>query len=182
MAATVLFSGGLDSAACAHFMRANGHDVAALFFDFGQSAKEPELRAAEALCRQLPIPLTKATFIAGRPFGVGEIVGRNAFFVFAALMAMGRDTSVIAIGIHSGTPYYDNSPHFLNSLGNLVSEHTDGRTTLAAPFISWTKQDIYDYCIASQIPVELCYSCEAGEVPPCGICLSCRDRRALHAS
>jgi 7-cyano-7-deazaguanine synthase len=179
MPAIVLFSGGIDSAACAHFLRANGLEVTALFFDFGQAAKDSELRAAGALSNYFKIPLLTATFLAGQQYGVGEIVARNAFFVFAALMAIGRNTSVIALGIHSGSPYYDNSPRFLDALSTLVAEHTDGRTTLAAPFVSWSKQDIYDYCVATGVPIDLCYSCEAGSVPPCGNCLSCRDRRAL---
>jgi 7-cyano-7-deazaguanine synthase len=29
------------------------------------------------------------------------------------------------------------------------------------------------------LPVQLTYSCELGSVPPCGLCLSCADRRAL---
>jgi 7-cyano-7-deazaguanine synthase len=179
MPATVLFSGGLDSAACAHFLSANGLDVTALFFDFGQAARDPELAAAEALCCHLDIPLITAKFITGQQYGVGEIVARNAFFVFGALMLTGRQASVIGLGIHSGTPYYDNSERFVHALGNLVAEHTDGRTTLAVPFATWSKQDIYDYSVASRIPIDLCYSCEAGSVPPCGDCLSCRDRRAL---
>jgi 7-cyano-7-deazaguanine synthase len=47
---------------------------------------------------------------------------------------------------------------------------------LGAPFATWTKQDIIAYCRTRNVPVHLTYSCERGTEPPCGTCLSCKDR------
>ena len=48
--AVVLLSGGLDSATVAAIARAQGFDLYAISFDYGQR-HECELRAAEAVCR-----------------------------------------------------------------------------------------------------------------------------------
>jgi 7-cyano-7-deazaguanine synthase len=115
-----------------------------------------------------------------RSFGIGEIRGRNAFLIFACMLDSDcKGTQAIALGIHAGTAYYDCSPAFLSTIGRLVAEYTDGCTRVLAPFIDWTKQEIFSYCVDKGIPVDVSYSCEAGEMPPCGLCLSCRDRRML---
>lgn len=181
--AVVLFSGGLDSAACAHFLQKNGHAVRGLFIDYGQQAASLERSAAEQLSAFLGIRLSMMRVETERRFGSGEIRGRNAFLVFASMLdGDPAPTQVIALGIHAGTAYYDCSPAFLQSIGRLVAEYTDGRTRVIAPFIKWTKNDIFTYSLREQLPIALSYSCEAGETPPCGLCLSCRDRRALSCS
>jgi 7-cyano-7-deazaguanine synthase len=61
----------------------------------------------------------------------------------------------------------------------LIAECTDGATALFAPFLHWAKRDIIAYARSERLDLNLTYSCEAGRMPPCGMCLSCRDRRAL---
>jgi 7-cyano-7-deazaguanine synthase len=178
--AVVLFSGGLDSAACAHYLQSSGHAVRGLFVDYGQKAASLERAAAEQLSAFLGMNLSVMRVETERSFGSGEISGRNAFLVFSSMLDGDRvPTQVIALGIHAGTAYYDCGPAFLISIDRLVAEYTDGRTRVIAPFIEWTKHDIFTYCLQENIPIDLSYSCEAGEAPPCGLCLSCRDRRTL---
>jgi 7-cyano-7-deazaguanine synthase len=178
--AVVLFSGGIDSAACAHYLQKNGHAVRGLFVDYGQRAARLERAAAEQLSAFLRIDLSMMRIETQRSFGSGEIRGRNAFLVFSSMLdGDPAPTQVIALGIHAGTSYYDCSPAFLESIGRLVAEYTDGRARVIAPFIEWTKHDIFTYSLREHLPIDLTYSCEAGEAPPCGLCLSCRDRRAL---
>jgi 7-cyano-7-deazaguanine synthase len=64
-------------------------------------------------------------------------------------------------------------------MNRLAQEHTDGRLCIIAPFIDLHKPQIYRYFQDAQLPLEATYSCEAGSLPPCGSCASCRDRRAL---
>jgi 7-cyano-7-deazaguanine synthase len=176
----VLFSGGLDSAACAHYLQKHGHAVRGLFVEYGQKAACLERAAAEQLSAFLCMNLSTMRVETNRSFGNGEIQGRNAFLVFSCMLgADSAQTQVIALGIHAGTAYYDCSPAFLESIDRLVAEYTDGRTRVVAPFLEWTKHDIFTYCVREHLPIDLSYSCEAGETPPCGLCLSCRDRRAL---
>jgi 7-cyano-7-deazaguanine synthase len=88
-------------------------------------------------------------------------------------------SGVLALGIHSGTRYYDCSAAFAKAMTVLVAEHTDGALSLLAPFLEWNKREVYDYFIRAKLPIELTYSCETGTDEPCSVCNSCRDRKAL---
>jgi 7-cyano-7-deazaguanine synthase len=177
--ATVLMSGGIDSAACAHFLRRQGLVLDAVFLDYGQVAATLEVRAAMALAHHLDLPLQLFTLSGSEPLGSGELVGRNALLVFATLFLIRGRSGLIALGLHAGTPYYDCSAPFVTSIASLVSEHTDGRVSVVAPFIEWTKRDVFDYFISANLPISITYSCESGTDPVCGACASCRDRKAL---
>jgi 7-cyano-7-deazaguanine synthase len=177
--AVVLISGGIDSAACARLLLERGDSVAGVFVDYGQKAAPLEKEAASRLSSLLDIHLDVVSIGFTSSFGTGEHVGRNAFLAFAAMMACQLRSGVIALGIHCGTTYYDCTPAFLKSTDRLVAEYTDGQVRLVAPLITWSKKNIVDYYLASGLPLDLTYSCEAGQMPPCGVCLSCRDRRLL---
>lgn len=176
---TVLLSGGIDSAACARYLEDQGKAVSCVFVDYGQAAAVPERRAVTALAKFLNSRLSIISVTAHRQFGVGEVVGRNAFLVLAALTFCEVGPGVLALGIHAGTPYYDCGPAFLVSIDRLVAEYTDGCTRVVAPFISWTKRETFEYYSRAGFPAEISYSCEAGSIPPCGLCASCLDRRML---
>lgn len=172
-------SGGIDSAACAHLLKTQGLAVRGLFIDFGQPAAEPEADAAESLATIMDMPLERYVLSGGSTIPIGELVGRNAFLVFGALFLTRGSPGLIALGIHAGTPYYDCSGPFLDSMKRLVDAHTDGSVSLIAPFLHWSKADIVSYFNSARLPMHVTYSCEAGSRPPCGRCISCRDRNAL---
>ena len=177
--ATVLMSGGIDSAACAWLLRGQGMNVQGVFLDYGQAAAEPERRAAVSLAGRLSMRLDTFKIGVGQRLGAGEIPYRNAFLIFTALFLLRQQAGLVAIGVHAGTPYFDCSPPFVASIATLVAEHSEGRVTVVAPFLNWSKRDITTYCRQEGVPIQLTYSCEAGLEPPCGRCLSCRDRIAL---
>lgn len=177
--ATVLMSGGIDSAACAAFLTAQGFRISALFVDYGQAALKQEQAAVRLLATVLGIEVRELAFKGAAPFGPGELVGRNAFLVFAALFANRAQSNLIALGLHSGTPYYDCSPAFIDTINRAVAEHTDNAVQVIAPFVKWTKRDVYDYFMQAGLPIESAYSCETGGEPTCGSCASCLDRKAL---
>jgi len=177
--ALVLLSGGIDSTACAWHLSNQGYHVHGLFVDYGQKAARLEKRAAKSLSKVLGIGLDYVSVKSPANFGAGEIAGRNALLVFAALMTAKLHTGVIALAIHSGTTYYDCSTAFAKSIDRLLAEYTDGRVRLSTPFITWEKKNIVDYYKTSHLPIYLTYSCENGKLPTCGRCLSCRDRRIL---
>lgn len=179
MIATVLMSGGIDSAACAHQMRAQGLQVEAIYINHGQAAALHESKAVSAITRHLEIPVKKISVRGLNKSGAGELVGRNAFLIFTALFSIRGRSGLLGLGLHAGTPYYDCSEAFVTQAGTLVSEHTDGKVSVIAPFITWTKKEVYDYFTSNKLPIELTYSCEAGTKPVCGACASCRDRKAL---
>ena len=146
---------------------------------YGQPATRQETTAATAIAHHYRIPLTLVRFVGGRPKSDGELLGRNALLLFTALMEIEDFSAILALGIHSGTPYYDCSSSFLTSVQSIIDGQCDGRIRVVAPFLEWTKKEIWDYCIEHRVPIDLTYSCERGLDHPCGICLSCRDMEAL---
>lgn len=179
-AATVLLSGGIDSAACAHHLLAQGFEVDALFVDYGQAARQPELAASELVAKELRIALRRVA-LSGMPTrAAGELPGRNAWLASTAYFAGAGRPAVIGLGVHAGTPYYDCSSRFWTSMSDLIAEQSDGTTRIVTPFLEWSKSDVYDYFVSNvNIAPSITYSCEVGTVPRCGKCLSCRDRDAL---
>lgn len=175
----ILVSGGVDSAACIDFYQNQGFTVSGLHITYGQPAAQHEAAAATAIAAHYRMPLALVQLVGSRPKTDGEILGRNAFLLFTALMEIKALSAIIALGIHAGTPYYDCSPNFLTVSQSIVDGQCDGRIRIVAPFLEWTKKEIWDYCIAHRVPIDLTYSCERGLDHPCGICLSCRDMEAL---
>jgi 7-cyano-7-deazaguanine synthase len=178
--AVVLLSGGIDSFACAHFLRRNDFAPSAVFVDYGQAACRQELAATARICALLGIERTIIR-LSAKPverFRAGEIPGRNlALLSIAALFT--HDARVLALGIHAGTRYFDCSRSFADQADRLIAECTDGATALFAPFLQWTKRDIVAYARSEELDLNLTYSCEAGSTPPCGVCSSCWDRKVL---
>jgi 7-cyano-7-deazaguanine synthase len=170
---TVLLSGGIDSSACLQFLLDRHHEVSALFIDYGQAAAERERLAAGAIANHFDVHLLTMNVTGGRSFSNGELPGRNAFLIATGLFFGAPQQNFIAIGIHAGTPYYDCSLAFIDRMGTVVAEHTNGACTLLAPFKEWTKSQIAEYVVANKLPHEKTYSCEAGTIPVCGRCLSC---------
>jgi 7-cyano-7-deazaguanine synthase len=115
-----MMSGGIDSAACAHFLRQQGLGVDALFLDYGQAAAKLKAKAVMALSRHLGISIQCFNLSGSGPFGTGELVGRNALLVFAALFLTRGRSGLLALGLHGGTPYYDCSGPFPASIAHLV--------------------------------------------------------------
>ena len=176
----VLVSGGMDSAACIDFYHRQGLAVSGLHVSYGQLAASREVASARAIAQHYRIPLTIISIVGARRKSDGELLGRNAFLLFVALMELDAPSGILAVGIHSGTPYYDCSSSFLTTIQSILDGQCNGRIRVAAPFADWTKKEIWDYCLEHRVPAELTYSCERGLDQPCGVCLSCRDLEALH--
>lgn len=177
--ALVLISGGIDSMACAHFLSNRSYEVSGLFLDYGQAAVQAETAAVTSVADSLRIQIRKVTVAHMPPYEPGEIRGRNGFLAMLALMVSAPGTAMIATGIHRGTPYYDCSAAFAERMDTLICEYTSGITRYFAPFLEWSKHDIFQYCLQEHLDLSLTYSCEAGTLPPCGTCASCVDRRPL---
>jgi len=180
MQVRVLLSGGIDSACCVHFYKHAGHNVSAVFMDYGHSVRLQEENSAKRIAKHFAIPLNVVRSSGPPATFEGEIAGRNAFFLFACVLHAHGTDGLIAMGIHAGTSYYDCSEHFLDHSNALLSGYSDGKLALAAPFLHWSKQALYKYCSVSGVPIELTWSCEIGPTVPCGRCLSCEDRAHLN--
>lgn len=178
----VLLSGGIDSSACIQYYQENGFEVEGLFVDFGQLAVSRERKAVTRITKHYNIKSSVLTNKGFPPFRDGEIQGRNLFLVSSALMFLKSRHAIIALGIHAGTNYIDCSELFVQKLNVILDMYSSGKTTLGAPFLSFTKAEIFEYSKIKGLPVELTYSCELGLQQPCGKCSSCKDLRTLYAS
>jgi 7-cyano-7-deazaguanine synthase len=178
----VLLSGGIDSSACLSYYVERGFDVSALFIDYGQVAAQAESIAASGVSNHFGIELRSIQLRGSSVKGEGYISGRNSFLLNCAILESRSRTSIISIGIHSGSDYVDCTESFIKRMQAIFDIYTKGEIRIDAPFKHWTKSDVWTYLLSSGLPVELTYSCELGTIPPCGTCLSCRDVEALHAS
>jgi len=178
----VLLSGGIDSTACVAFYYWRKFSVRGVFVDYGQAAAPFERLSAKSVSEFYNIPLTQLSLGGCREKSAGLILGRNALLAFIALMESGMQVGLIAFGIHEGTNYYDCSSNFLQAIQGIFDAYTQGRVRVAAPFIEWTKQEIWEFSRSAKVPLHLTYSCELGMEQPCGQCLSCRDLEALRVS
>jgi 7-cyano-7-deazaguanine synthase len=175
----VLLSGGIDSSACVHYFRDQGSVVHALNVDYGQKAARAERKSARSIAGYFGVEFHEVACKGIGTYGPGVVPNRNALLLSLAAMRLGRIGGIAAIGIHDGTAYGDCSGAFLRAYRRVVDLSSDGRTQLAAPFLTWNKADIIAYASSSNLPFHLTYSCELGTRAPCGKCLSCKDREVL---
>jgi 7-cyano-7-deazaguanine synthase len=180
-ACLILLSGGIDSATLLAHARQTWSSVESLFIDYGQAAAAGERAASRTLAAEAGVDHREASF-TGPKFGTGEIRGRNAFLVHAALLTWPEAAGAIALGIHGHSVYRDCSPEFVASMQQSLDLHTGGALQLLTPFIGWTKGEVFSLALELGVPLHLTYCCEASGMAPCGMCESCRDREHLLAS
>lgn len=172
----VLVSGGVDSCVCLSMALELGSNVAALHVSYGQPAESLERTAAETITAHFGVQLQHIT-VAGLAIpSSGYIAGRNLVLAALALASTQRAERSVVLGVHAGTRYPDCTEDFVRAVQNAFDTYADGRVQVHAPLIGWSKAAVFEYCRTKGIPMDLTYSCEAGTVPPCGTCDSCRDR------
>ena len=173
----VLSSGGIDSSSLLWLAAEQGLSPSALFVDYGQPAAEAERAAVDKVCSALGAPVRHVRY-SGTCVGPGEILGRNAFLLHTALIEFSTESGVVALGIHAGTGYPDCSPAFVELMQHSYDYHTVGKVNVVAPFLHWTKPQVYMLATRINLPLAYTYSCESA-CRPCGKCRSCRDRTIL---
>jgi 7-cyano-7-deazaguanine synthase len=207
--AVVLLSGGVDSATAAAQAIADGYEVLAISFRYGQR-HERELRAARNVAKHLGIiehfildvrlhqwggsALTDDSMdiptdgVQGDTIPNTYVPGRNTVFIAIAMsLAEAKSAEAIYLGInavdYSGYP--DCRPEYLEAFQNLAALSSkaalEGKAIkLLAPLVNDSKLDIIKRAIELKVPIALTWSCYQGDAEPCGVCDSCRIRdRAL---
>ncbi|WP_164720668.1 7-cyano-7-deazaguanine synthase [Burkholderia gladioli] len=175
----LLAGGGIDSTLCMHHFCEAKLQFRALHFDYGQQASRLEWEAVKATSKHFGGIATQVKIASPQTFFPGEVIGRNAAFIFLALMHLAPPERLICIGIHAGTPFYDCSKSFFESTERLVAEHSDSRVRLIAPLVDYTKPEIVALLRETGLDLRLTYSCQQGVEGGCGTCHSCLDRRSL---
>lgn len=151
-----------------------------LFIDFSQPSLQKEIKAIHQIALHFCCPINIVSVHNLNKVKTGPFPGRNASFLFLALMHFNRPNGIIALGIHSGTNYFDCSQYFLEQLQDIFSKYTENTIKIDAPFVSWNKKEIIQYCLTEDIPLNLTYSCELGYDQSCNICATCKDLKIIY--
>ncbi len=203
--AVVLLSGGLDSATVTAIAMAEGYQVIALSFRYGQRHHK-ELEAAKKIAQALNVKehliidvnlsqwggssLTDESMTIPQDGVQPNVIpstyvpGRNTVFIAIALsLAEAKNAQAIYLGInavdYSGYP--DCRPEYLQAyqqLANLSSKAgIEGNAPkLVAPLVHDSKVDIVRRALELNVPIADTWSCYQGGETPCGLCDSCRLR------
>ncbi len=153
----VLLSGGIDSAACVEYYVSRGYSVSALFIDYGQPNVNQEKAAASAIADHYHIPIRQLK-VSGCSVKEGYVPARNAILLSLALLSFGPDSGIVALGIHAGTPYSDCSPEFALLMQQIYDLYEGGRIRIDAPFLQWTKNEIWEHAKIQKVPLHMTHS------------------------
>ena len=205
--AVVLLSGGLDSATAAAWAKAEGYELHALSFDYGQRHRR-ELASARKVAKALgardhkvlKVPLgalggsaltdrriavPKAGTSIGARIPATYVPARNTVFLALALAdaeVVGAEAIVIGANALDYSGYPDCRPEYLEAFERMANLATKAgvegrRLRLLAPLVELSKADIVRLAGQLGAPLHLTWSCYRGGAKPCGTCESCVLRR-----
>lgn len=209
--AVVLLSGGLDSTTALYLAKADGHEVHAISFDYGQRHQR-ELQSARAVAEKIGVASHKVVSLNLAAWGGSSLTDMNmtvehgdvnrtdipmtyvparnmVFLSVAASMAEAIDAQHIYIGVsqvdYSG--YVDCRKVFIDAmenainLGTVMSAEKGKHITIHAPFINMTKAQEIQLGEKLGVDFGLTWSCYNGGEHPCGTCDSCLLRAKAFA-
>lgn len=201
--ALCIMSGGMDSTLVAYIMKAQGYEIVALHFNYGQRTVSKELdcfrKITDALgtkeCYEIDLDFFKtigASALTDHSIDVPTqgiepgvpityVPFRNGIFLsIATAIAEKEGCEVIAIGVveEDSSGYPDCRDAFIQSFqeaANLGTKETT-RIRIEMPLVHMQKSQIVQEACQLNVPLELTWSCYKSEDKACGICDSCRLR------
>ena len=198
----LILSGGLDSSTLGYLLKAEGHEVSAITFDYGQTHRR-EILAAVTIASRLGIhhevirlrDVFAASALTGdKEMPEGEyslesmkqtiVPNRNMVMVSIAVSkALQLGFDAVAYGAHAGDAevYPDCREDFVAALRRAVSLCDWSKIELLAPFIGKEKREIAQLAKKLDVPISLTWSCYNGGDEPCGVCGACRSRKEAGA-
>ncbi|MBP8265506.1 MAG: 7-cyano-7-deazaguanine synthase QueC [Zoogloea sp.] len=206
--ALVLLSGGLDSATCLAIARAEGYDVYALSVEYGQrhaaelAAAQRVAKALGAVAhRTAHVDLGQfggsaltdtslAVPVEGVDGGIPitYVPARNTIMLSIAMAwaeVLGAEHIYVGVNAVDYSGYPDCRPAFIEAFEKMANLATKAGVeghplSIHAPLIDLTKADIVRRGTALGVDYSLTVSCYQadGDGRACGVCDSCRLRRA----
>lgn len=203
--AVVLLSGGLDSATCLAVAKAEGFEVYAMSFDYGQR-HQSELEAAKKIAQYFQVAEHRIFDLNLRQWGgsaltsdvdvpreeavgipVTYVPARNLVFLsLASAWAETLGCSDIYIGVNSVdySNYPDCRSAFIDAFTNAVNLGTkaadeDWKWCIHTPLQNLSKADIIRLGISCGVDYSMTISCYQADDDgrACGECASCRLRK-----
>lgn len=203
MKVVAIFSGGMDSTTMLYRLKADGHTVKAVGFDYGQRHLV-ELRQAEMIAAEIEVPYETidlsgiAPAIAGQSSQLNNEVdvpdghytdesmkatvvpNRNMIMLSVAIgHAVAIEFDAVAYGAHAGdhTIYPDCRAEFVRAMEVAASLCDWRKIRLETPFLNFTKADIAKCGAELSVPFAKTWSCYKGKTLQCGTCGTCVERR-----
>jgi 7-cyano-7-deazaguanine synthase len=202
--AVAIVSGGLDSCTLLQKLINDKYSTLALSFDYGQRHKK-ELDYAKAFCDRRGVehhivdlssinPLISSSALTGDvevPEGhyaednmrQTVVPNRNMIMLsIAAGVAVSRNASVIATGVHAGDHfvYPDCRPEFVKATQHAIKLGNQGFANdyleVYAPFTTMDKAQIANLAFNSGVHYDETWSCYKGGEVHCGKCGTCVER------
>ncbi|MFH2112087.1 MAG: 7-cyano-7-deazaguanine synthase QueC [Candidatus Bathyarchaeota archaeon] len=194
----VILSGGPDSVTAAYWAKAQGFDVHAVTFNYGQKA-QVEIERARMIAEELGAEhrVIDLSGLRGIYEGVTSLVDedlevtgeftepiivpfRNG--VFMAVTVAYADTvgaHHIFYGAHAGDePFYpDCRKEFYEAFQEAARRGTEKPIVIASPFSDTPKSGIIREAVRLGVPLEKTWSCYLQGPIQCGRCESCVNRR-----
>jgi 7-cyano-7-deazaguanine synthase len=188
----VMSSGGVDSSVTMFMLKREGHDVHPVHIDYGHFAEEREWQSCQKICDYLDVSKPIKLGVRGLDSIPSSLV-RNGldiekdaflptrnllFIVLGSAYAFSIDSEVVALGILANPIFPDQKPEFFQAAESCVAAALGRRIKVLTPLIRLDKRETLKLARKFAIPLEITYYCHAGTVPPCGRCISCKERIA----
>lgn len=179
----LLFSGGVDSTALAHWLRPE----LLLTVDYGQLPVEGEIAAARKIALDLSLR-HEVLRIRGNDLGRGHLAGmmgeetemapewwpyRNQFLVTVAAMRYEREgyREIILGTVTSDTVHCDGKKEFVEALDRLLSLQKP-HVRVKAPAIDFSSEELIEISGVAYNTLGWAFSCHRSPIA-CGICSGC---------
>ena len=199
----VLLSGGIDSVTALYDANERYDVMAAISFDYGSKHNHRELPFAGLQCGRLGVEhrivelgfvarefrsslLKSGTDIPEDPYDEQSmrttvVPFRNGVMLSIATgFAASRGAQAVVIGAHSGDHaiYPDCREEFMKRMAAAMQAGTYAQIDLLRPFVDYSKAQIITRGAELGIDFAQTWSCYKGGKIHCGVCGTCRERRA----
>lgn len=108
------------------------------------------------------------------------VPARNTVFCSIALAyaeSIGAEIIIVGWDYEESVTFPDNSKEYLNAFNETIKYGSFDDIRIEAPLIDMNKVDIVKKGYEIDAPMDLSYSCYAGESKHCGVCESCKRRK-----
>ena len=204
--AVIIVSGGIDSTTLLYMARAEGFDVRALTFLYGQRHVK-EVECAERICRVLDVPhkavdlssmkgLLAGSALTDSSVDVPEVPetaehfdtlqativpNRNAIFLSVAIgyaVSLGAENVFFGAHFSDRGVYPDCRREFVEAFESAERLATGNQwLNIKAPFVDKDKSEIVKLGQELGVPFKETWTCYKGGAIHCGACSSCSERK-----